>query len=245
MEMNLPGEGAARCSAGYSSWFAGLRRDPAHTPLRGLVAAAAIAYAYLPSRLTRSRSIMLFAPVVSRCTLCHPVASPHGALRMLATRLLAAFVLVVSLTLSAASGPIDDAIAAYGKEDHLTALRMFRPLAEQENAAAQYYLGRIYGKGEGVSQDQSESLSWYRKAADQGHVRAMTALGIIYSDGPRPNFVEALKWFNLAASRISASEDGQAETRKIAEEGRIEVASRMSPSQITQAQRLAQEWKPR
>ncbi len=164
---------------------------------------------------------------------------------MSAPRLLVAFGFVVSLTLSAASGPLEDGIAAYDKQDYSTALRIFRPLAVQENAAAQYFLGKIHSKGEGVPQDLNESMIWYQRAADQGHVKAMADLGIAYSDGPRQNYIEALKWFNLAVLRISASDDGQAETRKIAEEGRMVVAARMSPSQITAAQRLARDWNPK
>lgn len=163
---------------------------------------------------------------------------------MLARRVLLAFGFVVTLTLAAASGPMEDGIAAYDRQDYSTARRIFHALAEQENAAAQYFTGRICSKGEGVPQDLSESIIWYQRAADQGHVKAMTDLGIIYSDGPRQNFIEALKWFNLAVLRTSASDDGQADTRKIAEEGRMAVAARMSPSQITAAQRLASDWTP-
>jgi TPR repeat protein len=72
---------------------------------------------------------------------------------MLAPRLFVAFGFVVSLALAVAAGPREDGIAAYNKEDYLTALRIFRPLAEQDNSAAQYFLGRLYSKGEGVPQD--------------------------------------------------------------------------------------------
>jgi len=153
--------------------------------------------------------------------------------------------IVLTLTLSAASGPMEDGIAAYDKEDYATALRIFQPLAERGHLDAQYSLGSLYQAGKGVAQDLSQSIVWYRKAADQGHVQAMTALGVILGDSPRENFIEALAWFNVAVARTSPSDDKHAGTRKIAEEGQKELSARMSPSQITAAQRLAHEWKPK
>jgi len=45
-------------------------------------------------------------------------------------------------------------------------------------------------------------------------------------------------WFNLAASRFSPGED-----RDDAVEGRDIIAERMTPAQISEAQKLAREWK--
>jgi hypothetical protein len=49
-------------------------------------------------------------------------------------------------------------------------------------------------------------------------------------------------WFNLAASRIPASEKKE---RDNAIEARDFTASKMTPAQIAEAQRLAREWKPK
>jgi hypothetical protein len=49
-------------------------------------------------------------------------------------------------------------------------------------------------------------------------------------------------WFDLATSRFPASEQKR---RKIAKRNRDIVASKMTPAQIAEAQRLAQEWKPK
>ncbi len=62
----------------------------------------------------------------------------------------------------------DEAEAAYQRGDYATAILEFRPLAEQGNAIAQYNLGLMYGKGQGVPQDYAEAVQWYRKAAEQG-----------------------------------------------------------------------------
>jgi uncharacterized protein len=56
------------------------------------------------------------------------------------------------------------------------------------------------------------------------------------------DYVQAHKWFNLAAARIPASET---ESRAIAIKSRDSVASKMTPAQIAEAQKLASEWKPK
>ena len=55
-------------------------------------------------------------------------------------------VLLLALVLSepVLAGPLEDANAAYGKEDYATALRLFRPLADQGDADAQFMLGGMY-----------------------------------------------------------------------------------------------------
>ena len=68
----------------------------------------------------------------------------------------------------AVAGPFEDADAAFDKGDYATAMRLWRPLADQGNAAAQYNLGLMYEQGQGVPQDYAAAVSWYRKAADQG-----------------------------------------------------------------------------
>jgi hypothetical protein len=49
-------------------------------------------------------------------------------------------------------------------------------------------------------------------------------------------------WFHLATSRYPASEKSK---RKKAEKFREMATSKMKPAQIAEAQRLAQEWKPK
>ena len=41
-------------------------------------------------------------------------------------------------------------VNAYLRGNYATALRQFKPLAEQGDAWAQYWLGRLYYRGEGV-----------------------------------------------------------------------------------------------
>ncbi|WP_223934170.1 tetratricopeptide repeat protein, partial [Aeromonas caviae] len=55
--------------------------------------------------------------------------------------------------------------------------------AEQGFAAAQFHLGVMYTKGQGVAQDNSQAMAWYRKAAEQGQVFAQFNLGMMYFNG--------------------------------------------------------------
>ena len=58
-----------------------------------------------------------------------------------------------------------------------------RRLAEQGDVDAQFTLGVMYDRGEGVPQDDTEAVRWYRLAADQGHVTAQYNLGFMYDYG--------------------------------------------------------------
>ena len=74
-------------------------------------------------------------------------------------------------------------MAAYESKDYATALKLWRPLAEQGDAQAQYNLGIMYDNGQGVPQDDAEAVKWYRKAAEQGIAKAQYNLGVMYANG--------------------------------------------------------------
>ena len=61
----------------------------------------------------------------------------------------------------------------------------------------------MYAEGQGVKQDHNEAVTWYRKAAEQGHAQAQYNLGLIYGKGhgvPQ-DFAAGLKWLQLAAEQ--------------------------------------------
>jgi hypothetical protein len=157
----------------------------------------------------------------------------------------AALILIIFLLMAgpAIAEPFDDATKAYSRGDYETAYRLIKPLAEQGLPEAQFNLGLMYDKGQGVPQDYAEAVKWYRKAAEQGFAEAQTNLGIMYftGQGVPKDYVLAHMWFDLATSRYLASEIAK---RERAEKFRDIAASRMTPAQIAEAQRLAQEWKP-
>ena len=141
--------------------------------------------------------------------------------------------LLIALTLcgQAWAGPFEDASAAYERGDYATALRLYRPLAENGDPDAQINLANMYFDGNGVLQDYAESVKWYMAAADQGSADARIALGFLYEYGEAvpQDYVQAYKWFDLAGSRVY----------------RDTLASKMMPAQIAEAQKFAREWKPK
>ncbi len=123
---------------------------------------------------------------------------------------------------------------AYNKHDYETALREWQPLAERGNAEAQSSLGTIYYNGEGVKQDYNQALKWYSLAAHQGHPEAQYILAGMYTlgQGIQKNFIIAYMWLNLAI--LNGIE--------LATSTRNHIATTMSPVQITEAEKLTQEW---
>ena len=59
-------------------------------------------------------------------------------------------------------------------------------------------------------------------------------------EGVPQDYVQAFMWYNLAASRFSPGED-----RDQAAEYRDIIAKWMTPAQISKAQKLAREWRPK
>ncbi len=127
-------------------------------------------------------------------------------------------------------------------QDYAEAMGWWRKAAEQGNAGAQNNLGVMYRNGLGVPQDYAEAVGWWRKAAEQGDANAQYNLGLMYKNGlgvPQDE-AQAYMWYNLAASRFPPGD-----TRDIAVKTRDDVAKMMTPAQISEAQKLAREWRPK
>ena len=64
-------------------------------------------------------------------------------------------------------------------------------------------VGFLYAQGHGVPKDHAEAAQWFRKAADQRHVKAQHALGILYyrGHGVPKDRAEAARWYRLAADQ--------------------------------------------
>ena len=75
--------------------------------------------------------------------------------------------------------------------------------ANQGDAIAQYNLGVMYAKGQGVPQDSAQAVKWLRLAADQGDAWAQYNLGYMYDigQGVPQDYTQALKWLRLAADQ--------------------------------------------
>jgi len=68
---------------------------------------------------------------------------------------------------------------AYNRKDYATALSEWRPLAEQENAHAQFYLGLMYEYGYGVPHNHVQAHMWYHLAGANGHIDAVTHRNVL------------------------------------------------------------------
>jgi len=62
------------------------------------------------------------------------------------------------------------------EQGHARALKWYRKAAKRGDATAQYNLGEMYERGQGVTQNNAEAIKWYRKAAKQGSAFAENAL---------------------------------------------------------------------
>ena len=145
--------------------------------------------------------------------------------------------LAVMLAMPVAAQDFDKGWTASKRGDYATAMREWRPLAEQGDATAQHNLGLMYHKGQGVLQDNAEAMKWFRKAAEQGEALAQSALGIMYREGQGvpQDFVQAHMWLNLSAAQ---GWQGNAEDAKI----RDALAKLMTPSDVSKAQKMTREW---
>ena len=123
-------------------------------------------------------------------------------------------------------------------QNDIEAVDWYRKAAMQGDATAQKNLGVMYDQGRGVQEDDAEAVAWYRKAATQGDATAQYNLGVSCAtgEGVPQNDVEAHMWLNLAASRSIGAEREQTVTARDA------LAARMTPADLSEAQRLAQEW---
>ena len=97
----------------------------------------------------------------------------------------------------------DEGMAAYVAGDFATALREWRPLAEAGDPRAQNKLGAMYGKGQGVSQNDATAVEWFRRAAEQGYAEAQNNLGyrLNIGRGVEADPPKALEWYRKAAAQ--------------------------------------------
>ena len=79
----------------------------------------------------------------------------------------------------------------------------------------------------------------FRKAAEQGYGEAQHMLGGMYGKGQGvpQDYVQAHKWYNLAALRLPTGK-----SRDLAAKIRDLLTEHMTPAQVTEAHRLAREW---
>lgn len=192
--------------------------------------------------------------------------------RLVALRFPIALMLSIACLAAPALADFKAGVDAYHRGDYATALHEWQALAEQGHADAQYNLGLLYAKGQGVQKDDVQARQWYEKAAVQGHAEAQVNLGILYDygRGVPQDFKVAMYWLRLSAKQGNdlaqrklgfmyergdgVQQDyvqaymwynlGTANGASPGDLRRDALAKRMTPEQIAEAQQLVREWKP-
>ena len=123
-------------------------------------------------------------------------------------------------------------------------MRHLQLAAESGDAAAQYNLGvlfdsRVDDNGYAIEGNRAEAIKWLLAAAEQGLPRAQSRLAEFYADGPNAseNLVKA------GARFLLASQNSRGIHRHQARSGYERVATRLTSSQLTEANRLAGLWR--
>ena len=149
-------------------------------------------------------------------------------------QMIPAILISIMIAIPAYANDFQEGLDAIHETNYKKALEKLMPLADSGHAAAQYNIGVMHEWGNGVLQDNSQALKWYKRSAVQFHKDAQNNLGALYSkgEGTEQSFVEALKWFIISAE--NGSEGGQKNIRIL--------EKRMNYEKISQAQKLANDW---
>ena len=75
--------------------------------------------------------------------------------------------------------------------------------ASTNSDKAQFNLGFIYARGEGIAPHDEQAVYWWNQAEKNGNEQASFMLGLFYNlgRGARRNEQEAIKWYELAAKK--------------------------------------------
>jgi TPR repeat protein len=148
-------------------------------------------------------------------------------------------------TTSIAHGDLSSHLARW-TEMQTSTIRNLRLAAESGDAAAQFNLGILYDSrlddnGYVIEGNRTEAIRWLLAAAEQGLSRAQSRLAELYAGGPNAsgNFVNACAWFLLA------TKNSRGIHRHLARSGYQQVATRLTPAQLSKAKRLAGLWRAR
>lgn len=102
------------------------------------------------------------------------------------------------------AAPVDAAfrqgLSAYNSGDFTKAMKIWLPLAQAEDAAAQAGIGFMYHRGMGMPVDNRKAAYWLRKAAEHGQPEGQMMLGTLYfyGTGVEKDYIKAYAWCDLA-----------------------------------------------
>ncbi len=184
--------------------------------------------------------------------------------------LLCLSILLVSAPV-AVGADLASAKKAYEQQNYDAAFQQLTPLAEKGDAEAQFLLGKMYWKGDGVLKDTDRAMKWLKASAAQGNADAQFFAGSYYLITHR-DVAEGVKWMRLSAEQ--GNQDAQLLLGKTYMDGAPGLArdavrgemwlrlaakgnlpfyakelqaaeSQMSPEQIAKGKALAAAWTPK
>lgn len=163
----------------------------------------------------------------------------------------------------------NNAVDASNNGKYAEAFKLFKPLAENGDAQAQFNIGVSYQYGLGVKKNFNQAINWYKKALEKGNPKAQNNLGNMYfqGEGVTQDYTEAIGLYKLSAAQgdnqalynmglmykqgKGVTQDyihahmwmnlAAAKGHSDALKGRDELASNMSQVQIAEAQKLARD----
>ena len=180
------------------------------------------------------------------------------------------WVLLLTMTSVECVAGFDEGLTAYKAGKYKAALKEFLPLAKNGDASAQSNLGLMYDNGNGVAQDYSQAVYWYRKAADQGHASAQYNLGNMYYNGQgvAQDYSQAVDLYRKAGTQGDSGAlnnlgvgyaQGQFGAKNLvlahiflnlaavnghenSKKNRDNIASQLTSAQLIEAQKIASQW---
>lgn len=118
---------------------------------------------------------------------------------------------------------LKEANKAFDNEDYQRAFNIYKLLAEEGNAEAQFRLGVLYDFGSGTEQDEDKALKWFARAykgllplAENGKLRAQYLLAQLYDMGKgiEQDSKKAKEWWVRAyRGYLLLAEQGDAEAQ--------------------------------
>jgi hypothetical protein len=119
-------------------------------------------------------------------------------------------------------------------QDFPRAMRIYRLAATYGHPAAQYALGLMYLRGQGIDASPDQGLKWLSTSARKRYAPAEAELGELYWNGNfvRPDRTRALMWYILAKETAKPDENPQIHDRldimlaQSSEEERLEAEAR-------------------
>jgi uncharacterized protein len=142
---------------------------------------------------------------------------------------------------------LGDLYAQGGKDlpkDPFKAFTLYSKAAAKGNATSQRHVAVAYERGQGVQADPTLARDWYLKAAARGDALAQFAVGkrLATGEGMPQDYVQAYKWLTLATTGAPAGYEKAARDEAVAL--KTQIAAKMTPLQISDANKLVREWMP-